>query len=436
MGLQLQKYSEYQQTDLPWLDEVPVHWELKRNKYLLTEKKEVVGNNASDYTLLSLTLKGIIVRDMENPKGKFPAEFNTYKVVYPDDLVFCLFDIEETPRTIGRAHQKGMITGAYTVMKCGQEVSARYLSYYYLSLDYDKRLKPLYTGLRKVIQHDTFMSLKSPLPPHDEQDCIANFLDQKTAEIDEAIAKKQRLIELLKEQKTILINRAVTKGLTPDVPMRDSGVEWVGDMPKHWEVKKLKYFSDVQSGITLGKQYGGKNLSNYPYLRVANVQAGFFDLSEIAVLSVPTRVAEQYFVRAGDILITEGGDIDKLGRGMVWENQVGNCLHQNHIFAVRVQLELVSEYFISLALGSDYGRRYFTHTANKTTNLASTNKTKLGNFSVAIPPPQEQQEVLKYSNNVSEEYDGLIRSISSEIEKLFEFKKIAVSETVTGKIKL
>ena len=197
MGLQLQKYSEYQQTDLPWLDEVPVHWELKRNKYLLTEKKEVVGNNASDYTLLSLTLKGIIVRDMENPKGKFPAEFNTYKVVYPDDLVFCLFDIEETPRTIGRAHQKGMITGAYTVMKCGQEVSARYLSYYYLSLDYDKRLKPLYTGLRKVIQHDTFMSLKSPLPPHDEQDCIANFLDQKTAEIDEAIAKKQRLIELL-----------------------------------------------------------------------------------------------------------------------------------------------------------------------------------------------------------------------------------------------
>jgi len=297
-------------------------------------------------------------------------------------------------------------------------------------------LKPLYTGLRKVIQHDTFMSLKSPLPPHDEQDCIANFLDQKTAEIDEAIAKKQRLIELLKEQKTILINRAVTKGLTPDVPMRDSGVEWVGDMPKHWEVKKLKYFSDVQSGITLGKQYGGKNLSNYPYLRVANVQAGFFDLSEIAVLSVPTRVAEQYFVRAGDILITEGGDIDKLGRGMVWENQVGNCLHQNHIFAVRVQLELVSEYFISLALGSDYGRRYFTHTANKTTNLASTNKTKLGNFSVAIPPPQEQQEVLKYSNNVSEEYDGLIRSISSEIEKLFEFKKIAVSETVTGKIKL
>jgi type I restriction enzyme S subunit len=415
---------------------VPVHWELKRNKYLLTEKKEVVGNNASDYTLLSLTLKGIIVRDMENPKGKFPAEFNTYKVVYPDDLVFCLFDIEETPRTIGRAHQKGMITGAYTVMKCGQEVSARYLSYYYLSLDYDKRLKPLYTGLRKVIQHDTFMSLKSPLPPHDEQDCIANFLDQKTVEIEEAIAKKQRLIELLKEQKTILINRAVTKGLTPDVPMRDSGVEWVGDMPKHWEVKKLKYFSDVQSGITLGKQYGGKNLSNYPYLRVANVQAGFFDLSEIAVLSVPTRVAEQYFVRAGDILITEGGDIDKLGRGMVWENQVGNCLHQNHIFAVRVQLELVSEYFISLALGSDYGRRYFTHTANKTTNLASTNKTKLGNFSVAIPPPQEQQEVLKYSNNVSEEYDGLIRSISSEIEKLFEFKKIAVSETVTGKIKL
>ncbi|HIJ23947.1 MAG TPA: hypothetical protein HPP64_13715 [Gammaproteobacteria bacterium] len=434
MGLQLQKYSGYQQTDLPWLDEVPAHWCLIRKKYLFEER---VQKGYPDEPLLAATQAQGVVRKAEYESRTVEAtkDFHLMKLVREGDFVISLRSFEGG---IEYAHHQGIISPAYTVLIPRDISEARYYRHLLKSRPFIQGLRLFVTGIREGqnIDYTKLSRTFLPCPPVDECNRIANFLDQKTAEIDEAIAKKQRLIELLKEQKTILINRAVTKGLTPDVPMRDSGVEWVGDMPKHWEVKKLKYFSDVQSGITLGKQYGGKNLSNYPYLRVANVQAGFFDLSEIAVLSVPTRVAEQYFVRAGDILITEGGDIDKLGRGMVWENQVGNCLHQNHIFAVRVQLELVSEYFISLALGSDYGRRYFTHTANKTTNLASTNKTKLGNFSVAIPPPQEQQEVLKYSNNVSEEYDGLIRSISSEIEKLFEFKKIAVSETVTGKIKL
>jgi type I restriction enzyme, S subunit len=155
------KYECYKDSGVEWLGEIPSHWDLKKNKFLLREKKGTVGKNSGDFTLLSLTLQGVIARDMENPQGKFPAEFNTYKIVEPDDLIFCLFDVEETPRTVGHANQRGMITGAYEVFECGHELDSRYLYYYYLSLDFDKRLQPLYSGLRKVIKIDVFLGTKS-----------------------------------------------------------------------------------------------------------------------------------------------------------------------------------------------------------------------------------------------------------------------------------
>jgi type I restriction enzyme S subunit len=102
----LKPHPEYKESGLPWLDVVPVHWEMVPNRALMQDQRQVVGENAADYTLLSLTLRGVIARDMENPKGKFPAQFNTYKVVRPEDFVFCLFDIDETPRGVGLSNQK------------------------------------------------------------------------------------------------------------------------------------------------------------------------------------------------------------------------------------------------------------------------------------------------------------------------------------------
>ncbi len=430
------KYESYKDVDLPWLDKIPYQWEIKPNKYLFCEKKNTVGKNSKNFTLLSLTLNGVIARNMENPQGKFPAEFNTYKQVKKNDLVFCLFDVEETPRTVGLAKQAGMITGAYTVVECRPEVNSNYISYYYLSLDFDKRLRPLYTGLRKVIQREAFMGMNTPLPPLEVQTRIANFLDQKTAEIDLAIAKKQRLIELLKEQKAILINQAVTQGLNPNAPMKQSGVVWIGEIPAHWGVKRLKYFSTVQSGITLGKVYTGKNLATFPYLRVANVQSGYFSLSDVAEITIPTRDKEKYLVRAGDILVTEGGDIDKLGRGTVWKGEIENCLHQNHIFAVRVNEEIGSSNFVSLAMESDYGRKYFTNTANKTTNLASTNSTKLGNFPVVVPSKREQSDIEEYCLSISRIFGEAEEKEALGIDRLQEFKQTLIAHAVTGKIKV
>ena len=205
----LEKYQKYKDSGVEWLGEIPEHWETLSNKYIFKLKKELVGKKSSDYDLLSLTLKGIIKRDMENPEGKFPAEFDTYQEVKKDDFVFCLFDVEETPRTVGLSKYDGMITGAYTVMT-NYKMDNSFLYYFYLNLDTKKRMKPLYKGLRNTIPKDSFFSFKTFVPPKQEQIKIANYLDQKTAQIDKATSLHKQQIEKLKEYKISLVDSVVT----------------------------------------------------------------------------------------------------------------------------------------------------------------------------------------------------------------------------------
>ena len=157
----MRAYSEYQMINLPWLKQIPSHWEIRRNKNIFTEMKAEVGERSSEYTLLSLTLKGIIPRDME-AGGKFPSDFGKYKIVKKGYMAFCLFDVDETPRTVGLSEYDGMLTGAYTIMQVAN-INSRYVLYYYLALDNGKQLKPLYKGLRKTINIDTFQSTKIPV---------------------------------------------------------------------------------------------------------------------------------------------------------------------------------------------------------------------------------------------------------------------------------
>ena len=171
----MNQYSRYQEIGLPWLQKIPAHWEIRRNKNVFIEQKEEVGENSSAYTLLSLTLRGIIPRDMDGG-GKFPSSFDKYKVIKKGYMAFCLFDIDETPRTVGLSEYDGMLTGAYTIMRV-DNINPRFIYYYYLMLDNGKMLRPLYSGLRKTININTFLGTKIPVPPRDEQDQIVRFLD-------------------------------------------------------------------------------------------------------------------------------------------------------------------------------------------------------------------------------------------------------------------
>lgn len=192
-----------------WIGDIPAHWRIERNKNLLIEHKDTVGDDKS-YQLLSLTLNGVIIRDMD-AGGKFPAEFTTYKQVYPNNLIFCLFDMDETPRTIGLSSYKGMVTGAYDIFDAMTEyVIPEWVYYFYFAIYQRKALKPYYTGLRKVVKAQNFANIHIPVPPKDEQEQIVTYLDEKCGKIDAIIEKIGSKVERLKELKRSLINEVVT----------------------------------------------------------------------------------------------------------------------------------------------------------------------------------------------------------------------------------
>lgn len=203
--------AKLKESGVAWLGEIPQHWELKPIKALLKPSKRTVGSKSQNYKLLSLTLKGIIERDLEGMKGKFPASFDTYQVVEPGDFVFCLFDIEETPRAVGLSKLNGMITGAYDVYKPVDERYSEYLYYLLLSIDMNKNFKSLYRGMRNVIQKATFNSILLPIPPLEELDDLVELAKESIHGIETSIELLEREIQILEE---IRNNRttAVTRG--------------------------------------------------------------------------------------------------------------------------------------------------------------------------------------------------------------------------------
>lgn len=203
----IDKMTKLKQTGVSWIGSVPLHWERCRCKDVLTETKLLVGDG--QHTLLSLTTNGVIVRDLSEGKGKFPKDFNTYKVVKPNDLVFCLFDVDETPRTVGLVHNHGMLTGAYNVFET-INVDTSFLYHYFIALDNRKALKSLYKGLRKVIPLPAFMSMPLYLPPLSEQRAIVSYIEAQTSNIDKLIDAYQQQVERIKEYKQRLISDAVT----------------------------------------------------------------------------------------------------------------------------------------------------------------------------------------------------------------------------------
>ena len=193
-----------------WLGDIPAHWGMLPNKLFLQLHHDIVGSSSTNRTLLSLTKKGIIPRDLENPQGKFPASFDSYQEVKRGDLVFCLFDIDETPRCVGISDVDGMITGAYTVLRCADSDLADYIYLFFLAMDQQKLLNPLYTGLRKTISKDVFLAFKIPLPPLEERRQIVSIVSASESGTLRTSERLQREIELIQEYRTRLISDVVT----------------------------------------------------------------------------------------------------------------------------------------------------------------------------------------------------------------------------------
>ena len=261
---------------------------------------------------------------------------------------------------------------------------------------------------------------------------MGEFLDHETAKIDRLIAKQERLIELLKEKRQAVISHAVTKGLDPDVPMKDSGVEWLGKVPAHWEVARLKHVATLQSGVAKGRDLAGMDTIRVPYLRVANVQDGYLALDDVAELEIQQSELTRYLLREGDVLMNEGGDNDKLGRGAVWRCEVDPCIHQNHVFAIRPQR--VEPEWLTLVTQTNYAKFYFFSVAKQSTNLASISSTNIKETPLVIPPVDERAEIRRFVGAELEKYDRLMSLADRQIGLLTEHRTALISAAVTGKI--
>lgn len=283
------------------------------------------------------------------------------------------------------------------------------------------------------ISVEVIENLPIPVPPPPEQKAIADYLDRETARIDGLIAEKERMLALLEEKRVALISRAVTRGLDPNTPLKPSGQEWLGEIPAHWRLQRLKQLAEVRGGLTLGKQYSG-DLLEYPYLRVANVQDGYLKLDDVLTVEVPASETASNLLANGDVLMNEGGDIDKLGRGCVWRDEINPCLHQNHVFAVRPHS--VDSDWLALWTSTLEAKRYFESRAKRSTNLASISASNVKELPVPLPPVSEQQAIKRFVANISGRLDTLKTELRDSSQLLAERRSALITAAVTGQIPL
>ena len=430
----LKPYTAYRDSGLPWLGPVPAHWSVVRNGSLFGQRSQT---GYSELPILEVSLKtGVQVRSFGTAKRKqIMSDLGKYKRAVRGDLAYNTMRMWQG--ALGVCPVDGLVSPAYVVARPYAGVEPRYFAALFRTGDYMAEIDSASRGIvkdRNRLYWDQFKQMRSPGPPAAEQLAIVRFLDWVNGRVEKAIRAKRAVIALLVEQRQAIAQRAVTCGLDPRAVHEPSGVQWLGETPQHWEIRPLKALSAIQSGVTLGKDYGRQQTREFPYLRVANVQAGFVNLSVVKAIRVPMAEAMRSTLCVGDVLMTEGGDPDKLGRGCVWDGQVSPCLHQNHVFAVRPDQDRLEPRFLAAFMGTDGARAYFQSTAKQTTNLASTNKTKIGRLQVPLPPIDEQRAILAAVAADTLPASVAIDRLEGEIRLLREYRTRLVSDIVTGKL--
>lgn len=421
---------EMKDNGIEWIGAIPQDWQLSKIGSLYTQRNEKVSDK--DYQPLSVTMQGILPQlataaktdDGDNRKlvrvGDFAINSRSDRRgscgISPLDGSVSLINIILTPRT-------AMHPGYYNWL-------------FHTTLFADEFYKWGH-GIVADLWTTRWQEMKSitvPVPEYAEQERIAAFLDAECAEIDAVLEKTRASIEEYKKLKQAVITQAVTKGIRGDRPMKDSGIEWIGDIPAEWRKTQLRHCAAIKSGITLGKKYEKTDsLVERPYLRVANVQDGYVDLSVLTTIEVTQDEDLKYRLRAGDVLMTEGGDRDKLGRGCVWHGEIEPCLHQNHIFAVQTSKDTLLPEFLEYLTVSDVGRSYFDVTAIKTTNLACTSSSKVLAFTIPLPSVEEQAEIVEALNTKCAGIDALVAKKQQYLTEIENYKKSLIYEYVTGK---
>ncbi|NAR37110.1 restriction endonuclease subunit S [Acinetobacter haemolyticus] len=411
--MEFKQYPSYKNSGVEWLGDVPEHWNLKRFGYLFDEnKKKNIG--LKETNVLSLSYGNIKEKNIDDNKGLLPESFETYQIIEPNNIVFRFTDLQNDKRSLRSAISKyhGIITSAYIGVKTKQ--NADFYNYLFRAYDLQKVFYSMGEGMRQSLKMDELNKMPVVLPSEDEQKRIVSFLDTETARIDTLIAKQEKLIELLEEQRKSIISHAVTKGLNPNAPMKDSGVEWLGEVPEHWTISRVKFnFKNLDSRrVPLTSEERSYKKGNYPYYGAS----GIIDYIDNFIFDEDLVI----FSEDGANLIYRSMPICFVATGKYWVN--------NHAHILKSFDELTT--YWSYVLESVDVNLYITGATQPKVTAEN-----LGNIFIAFPPSfDERLSIHNYILEESSKIDILVLKQKSLIEKLKEYRYSIISHAVTGKI--
>lgn len=414
---------EMKPSSMEWVGDIPASWKVMPNKYLMYKKKEICPvYNGED--ILSLTMKGVIVRDLD-AGGKMPTSFDGYQRLEPGNLLMCLFDIDVTPRCIGLIKQTGLSSPAYSQFVLCDNANAAYYCYYYTMLDNDKTLLHLAKNLRHSLTEDQLGAIPVIVPPIDEQQRIADFLDTKCAEIDALTADIQTQIDTLEQYKRSVITETVTKGLNPNAEMRNSGIQWIGNMPSSWSVLKGKYMFAQRSlrgnSIELQLLSPTQKFGVIPQTRYEELSGmNAVKLSEKADLSLLKTIHK------GDFCIS----LRSFQGGFEYSEYEGVVSPAYQVFYPTVEIADGYYRYLFKEQGFIEKMNSYTMTLRDGKNIAFSD---FGNTYIPYPPLTEQSEIAAYLNSKCAQINALITEKQQQLATLNEYKKSLIFEYVTGK---
>ncbi len=403
----MERYREYKDSGAKWLGKIPKHWDVIKAKYLWNEVFSFSENGSEN--LLSVSQYDGVTQAKNESRSE---SLKGYKKVAKDNLVINI--MLAWMGGLGVSEYNGIVSPAYCVYRLKKAANPKFMHYLYKTPMYLAEFARHSTGVipsRWRMYTDDFGQVLTLIPPIDEQDKIVSYLDKVTSKIDEAIAQQQKMIDLLNERKQIIINNAVTKGLNPDAPMKDSGIDWIGEIPEHWEQKRLRFLCNIKTGDkdTIDREDNGK----YPFYvrspKIEHINSFSFD---------------------GEAVLMAG---DGVGAGKVFHYVKGKFGCHQRVYIIYNFKNVEGEYLYY------YMQIKFKHIIEQYSAKSTVDSVRLfmlQNFNILIPSTQEQNNIISHIKNATVRIDKVISFQQRMLALLQERKQIIINDVVTGKVKV
>ena len=424
----MKPYFEYQDSKIEWIGKIPKHWQVLRNFAIFSDRSDREYPHLLPFSVTQKS--GVIPQEYSSDQiVRSSSRTDNGKRICKGDLVYNKMRMWQG--AVGVAPAEGRVSTAYVVCQPIRDLIPEFFEYLYRTPLYvTQSLRFSYGGCKDqyCLYPKDFKNIYTIFPPKQEQRQIANFLDRKTEQIDEFIRIKERQIKLLQEQRTTLINQAVTKGLDPNVEMKPSGVEWIGEIPRHWTITRLKYLGESTIGLSYKPENVTDDKNGILVLRASNIQNG--KPSFLDNVYVDTEVNEKLRLKEGDILIcSRSGSRDLIGKNMTITKKLEGVTFGVFMTIFRTKFVRFISCFLNSQVFKNQSGLFLTSTINQLTINT------LNNFLICFPPDEgEQAQIANFLDHKTEQIDELISTEQQKIKLLKEYRQSLISEAVTGKI--